>query len=444
MTFVLVGYFVLAGLLPAEIHFVLTLGLVGTLLFAVRDVDFRDVWLIWPLVMIIVIGVVMSLFYGWQSPYDVVKILWHQSRPVLYFVAGYLILKAVPDLRTLFRVLLIAGLVLGLVYIARYALDPNVGSENRTYIRREIGKGWMVTAVAVAIVIAAHAQVRWNRMLEWGIGAIILLSIIISTGRSQLVNSFIFAIFMLGIVPRRAASTQLFAVAAIMLFIAFTPMLSYIFGEDNVRHWAYEAPIGGVQEVVALDYADLFSINNFWRGYETTQAFKYVNHSGLGAQLFGVGLGTLVPLGLNQNLGGQMFFEVPQFHNGFSHIVVRSGYVGVFLYLLFFVMIFRYARWWSGARDPDLRMYGRFATGMAVCAVLATAVIGGVYNKGETGVITMTILGGLMALPSLARAMQNAQRAAAERLREYAPGISPLRPRNNPRNFGPPRPHQPL
>jgi hypothetical protein len=76
-------------------------------------------------------------------------------------------------------------------------------------------------------------------------------------------------------------------------------------------------------------------IQDNWRGYEAYQGMmKYEDGDAL-QQVFGFGFGARVDLGLIMKLGGKDYEDVPILHNEYVMLLVKTGVVGLLLYLVF-------------------------------------------------------------------------------------------------------------
>lgn len=84
----------------------------------------------------------------------------------------------------------------------------------------------------------------------------------------------------------------------------------------------------------------LSDVNLYWRAYESYISLLDFLNLNLINQVFGAGFGKEVFLGFEINLGGSDFSKIYVFHNGYINLLLKTGIVGLMLYIYFFVKKF--------------------------------------------------------------------------------------------------------
>jgi O-Antigen ligase. len=116
-------------------------------------------------------------------------------------------------------------------------------------------------------------------------------------------------------------------------------------------------------------------INNNWRGLETNITKEVIRNGNLPEKILGFGFGKTVNIGYT-GMPGIEDVNIPKFHNGFIEILLKTGYIGIFFYILYFYFAFRLADRNYPARRTDKLLKAILATSFAT-----TLVITGLYNK---------------------------------------------------------------
>jgi O-antigen ligase len=128
----------------------------------------------------------------------------------------------------------------------------------------------------------------------------------------------------------------------------------------------------------------LKEINENWRGYETARALA-TWRSGNAAQLmFGRGFGAMVDLDMFQALSRNprdAVRYIPVFHNGYVYVLVKTGAVGLALYVAALIVLYRHGRRHARAAEPAERRHGRLLQACALVLAFTTWVVAGAFNK---------------------------------------------------------------
>jgi hypothetical protein len=140
-----------------------------------------------------------------------------------------------------------------------------------------------------------------------------------------------------------------------------------------------------LDEVWITEAMSRSEIDDNWRGYEAARAMGQWSAGGPPRWLFGEGMGALVDLGMFQTLtrsraDARRF--IPIMHNGYMTVLVKTGLVGIALYLAFLVRLYRVGRraGTAPAADPMHRM-GRLMQACAATLAVSTAVWFGTFHK---------------------------------------------------------------
>ena len=233
----------------------------------------------------------------------------------------------------------------------------------------------------------ASLRVRFFNVCALTIAA---LAIYVSDSRSALITLTI----MIACYYTNFAMASLAAITlTVFLFFATTPYIQ-IFYDPSTLHDLFHTLPSGLVELISVERYTDFDVNNGWRGYETYRAFSYVSAQGIIAEIFGTGWHTLVPILWLVSLGEGYLPDIPVFHNAFSTLFVRSGYIGL---MLFLIQVWIWASFFRGRTssplDPRIKEVRKFALGLLLASVASIPFIAGVYNVGQTGQVICLFLG---------------------------------------------------
>lgn len=89
-------------------------------------------------------------------------------------------------------------------------------------------------------------------------------------------------------------------------------------------------------EFTSANYGDE---NERWRGFEIYQAVRKWEDGTRFQQAFGHGMGSQIELGMSFFLAGRFYDAIPQAHNGYATLLVKTGVVGIVCFLLFYASL---------------------------------------------------------------------------------------------------------
>lgn len=331
---------------------------------------------------------------------DVVKGLYYLLRPMVYIIVGATFLQSIGNIGRFGYALTLGALLSAAFYTFKYTIDPNVAISSRFYIREYIGKGSVAWGVAAVFLILCMRFVRLNigSVVLCSLAlALILYAIVISTSRSYLAQIAILLLATAVPFPSKITRVAIVGSLTIVWLLCSTPLLRQL-GLDV--DYSVLQPIPLIGEIAPVDQNTFEGINLGWRGYEVVVAFRSIFDQGWVATMFGVGAGQTVRLGFWFSSGSVLVDDLPVFHNIFTFLMVRSGFMGI---ILFFVIslgvasrfIVRYA-----SNDREIELARKFAFGLLVFHGYYSSVASGIYNVEEQGAIIGLCLGAFLVSSS--------------------------------------------
>ncbi|MEO8534332.1 MAG: hypothetical protein ABI441_11295 [Flavobacterium sp.] len=153
-----------------------------------------------------------------------------------------------------------------------------------------------------------------------------------------------------------------------------------------------------------IDKEDWKDFNDNYRSFENIIAVKQVSSKGKRAIFFGEGLGSTLNLGRKVFTNDQEYVQyIPIAHNGYMTVFLKSGLLGVFLLLVFLVILYRQKK--SDIKAVQAINY--LLIGSSVFLIVSNWVFMGLYLKLDNKSI---ILGFLIALREVMIREYNSQK----------------------------------
>jgi hypothetical protein len=135
-------------------------------------------------------------------------------------------------------------------------------------------------------------------------------------------------------------------------------------------------------EVNVHSYETYQDINSNWRGFEASRAAKTYAEFGDTEKLFGGGFGTTVDLGFAMRLLVDYFQFVPILHNGYMELLVKTGFLGLTLFVVFCIQIIIMALQELRKSGEHAKLNGLLLFWTVFVFALTQEAITGILNKG--------------------------------------------------------------
>lgn len=358
-----------------------------------------------PFVAAIVLGIVGGIG---ANHYLYWKDAWYFSNPAVIIAVGFVLGRLLNDVKRGLRAFVIGGMLVALFHLSSFVRHPELLMRQATQIRALTGTGYYATALVVIVLVGWWGRWRSGLGLSPALASVSLLlcgaSTVLSFSRTMAMVVVLGVLAMGGFFARR----EWLRVGVFVAFLALgLGVLQASVDTNSVQ--AKRSFIGklarSTDELSVQDYSTRLDINANWRGYETSRALDGWAQAGLAQQIFGQGFGAQVDLGLFQNLSGDSRGAVrfiPIFHNGYVYLLVKTGVVGVLLYLGALLWMYRVGRSTAGGNPDDTATFqGRALQGCVVVLATSTWVVAGAFNKFDMFSFLM-LIGFLLAARALA------------------------------------------
>lgn len=336
-------------------------------------------------------GIYSNWIYS-DSLYDIGKDVWYFSGPVIYIAFGYLVFERLGSWQRLVQPLVVIGAYSCVVTIVGVVLNREqlLATDTIQDYRQIAGLGTFVLALpTVLLALMRHVGlpttgVTRSTMVRAATYVLSTIAVLSLFSRTQMVC--LAAGLVCTVKPRFTPSrvrnyTAFLLGAAVLLALAssmFHSVKVAVLLEDFVQKVRNTS-----SEVEVHSYETYENINLNWRGFEAARAAKTYGEFGDTEKLFGGGFGTNVDLGFAMKLGdtGESFEFIPILHNGYMEVLVKTGLLGLVLFILFCVQIAFMAL--QEFRQPEkyAKLNGLLLLWTVFVFVLTQGSISGIYNK---------------------------------------------------------------
>lgn len=371
-----------------------------------------------PLLVILSVGLMGA---AGHQPWDVMRDFWYLGKSVLLVIVGYVLAWYIRDLREILRVFLAAALVTALIHISYFVFNPEVLSGSIGDVRSEAGRGFLITALALAIITAClrsgfrlPTQARPVWVVLVGLCG---LSLVLSFSRT-----FLFALVILLFAAyagpdlwslRAGNRAPLRRLAVVGLLGLVVGLAGYRIAVNTELGRTFAQKVGqSVVEVTDVTFEDRGEITRHWRAYESQRAWESYRDGNALQYLIGRGYGTLLNTGVRMVLAGELMQFIPTMHNGFAELLLKTGLIGVLCYCIFFFRVARFGFRQSRTERPDLLVVGQLLIGCVLALMAMTVTVSGLLNKMSMNPAIL-MLGALIAYPHRQEVERRAELARA-------------------------------
>lgn len=355
--------------------------------------------LLWPFCALLVVG---SLGLLGNPKYDVFKDVWYVGKPMLCMTVGYVLMWNLRDLRRLLRIFLVVGALVSVFHIIRFIQNPELLSLSANDMRNAAGRGYLVAVVGVGVLAAAwrlgYRLFPFGRVVDVSLLLLCLASIGLSMSRVIALSLALLLGAVFGIVTFADRTKVIKVVVAVVVgftVLMLVPKPQYV-GQNATFA---EKMLFSLKEMEVQDYYSITDINTRWRGYETARALNTYSSGEYWQYLTGRGFGTSVDLGLFMPMGDEPVRFAPVLHNGYMYVLVKTGVLGVLIYLAFLASVVGVGNSCilvEEGESRELRYTGRLIVGAVCVLAVSTFVVSGPFNKQSLIPVEM-LLGALVA-----------------------------------------------
>jgi hypothetical protein len=340
-----------------------------------------------PLFLLFLLPFVGMCFHEIEI-YNVVKDVFHFIKPLLGIGIGYLFFKKINDFKLFVKSIVLIGLASAMVHFIIIFVFSKTSTVSEI---REFGRDNLLELFSLLFLLFykffQKENLFSNSATQYLIGVILVASNLLYLSRTMIIVGFIclLSVFGLSIITRKTIKFLLILAGGIALFYF------YLFSIKLEREsFLYKVKIAPSElfktHIDRTNHADLW---DHWRGYEAKRALALMEENP-SSYLLGMGYGSLVNLKfyapLSDNPSDKGLKYISELHNGYAYVFYKTGIIGVFLYLLFFVGLYKKIYF-------NKQFVTIFISAIGIAFLFTTITITGIYNTKDTIVF---ILGGLL------------------------------------------------
>jgi hypothetical protein len=356
-------------LIPNEILFVLSFIFLFFGLSASNKVISKKALFI-PLSLIAI-----GLIYSFENQSLLItKDIFYFLSPILVFAFGQVFALHF-TISEYIKYSIIISIFLGIVFL--FNIDSSAKYESISELKEEQGMPSYFTILALSLCLISIRYKIFPLTNKLKI-VILFLSLIVLLAFSRTFILVLILLLLFGFNQLRFNKNFTFKFIAISLVSTFSYLAILDVGTTDRTTFIGKISTS-IKEISFSNYSSNADINQNWRGFEAFKGLQQVEKGTVGQLFLGQGFGKTAPLGFFMPLGDGVFSEIPKFHNGYITILLKTGIVGIFLYLFFFLKIV-----FVNLEDKEIFSDHLFVknmlAGLAMVLIVVTFVIAGWLN----------------------------------------------------------------
>lgn len=330
-----------------------------------------------PLILVI-LGIVMIDYENGAR--DILRDIAYYLNPILLLSFSFIIAYKIKNLGEVFLIVITLGVLFAIIHLACVAYDPSYLFTKYMFRDRVLSSYIVPLALAILLINRKYVFYKLDTLMFWILFFLLSLSAGLNFLRTFVVILVVFLFFGFGILKNRMKLFMGFVLVAmfgsLLMFYAVTHF------QDAPRKSVMWKIAKSAQEAIPRNYHKKKDKLQYWRGYETYHCYlAFKNDGGVKQKIFGYGFGKSANLGFKMKLGGNFFRKISVFHNGYVNILLKTGILGLFLYILYWLLIIMSNHKFLLYGDNEQLIIGSLLIATAFSFLFMTLVFGGWLNN---------------------------------------------------------------
>lgn len=320
------------------------------------------------LFIILTIGIV----YAYTNlPRDIIRDIFYFLNPIILLVFGAACSKRIKFSKFISKITFF-GFLYSIFYIASFFYYIFQDSYSIDELRGLIGPGNILTIISFFLLLfnKNESKIFQNSNIRYILMFINLFALFLFNSRSYFLCFIIIFLFLFKYFKSYAKLNLL--IVFVLFIFSFS---SFNFTTNNSFN---DKILNSINEISINNGSDLNTDNSNYRAYETFSAFETYLSGNNFNYLIGQGFGKLVDLKFEIQLTEDSWQYIPLVHNGYMYILVKSGLLGLFLFLHFMFQFYKSNK--SLKYNLQNRFPHSLLKSLIVCCIFTTFVINGFFN----------------------------------------------------------------
>ena len=343
-------------------------------------------FLISLLIILSTIAIITGLVKN-ELGYDFLKDFFYLNKPILLILAGYAIVRKINNQEFVYKTVVLAAVFFAAIHlflVAQYVIaEPDFTVAG---IRYYAGRDSVLELFALSFLVANVRLKKIKFKHQNLITLVLALSFLFYLSRTMTLVFIFMLIAFLGYLKLTTKGLRYILFATLIISALYAYLFSVKIDRDSGRpidNFLYKLKIAPAEIFIkpgSLDVKDHANLWDHWRAYEASKAIDALNDGKTIDWFFGLGMGSLIDLDfyapLSDDDKGMRFISL--LHNGYAYVLYKTGFIGLLIYILFFVFILV-----PFSSTKEMLPSYNILVGIVTFYIISSFVISGLYNLSD-------------------------------------------------------------
>jgi len=353
---------------------------------------------VYYLIIIMVVGIFIGLVKtGEYGVYPIVRDVFYILNPVIFIQIGVYVQKKWRVKFDVYKTIIVLSAMLSIIGVVSFFSNIELIKEASTVgaLKEEMVFTDVSTVVGCVLLITERERgiKYFSKKVKIILMLIFFTYLIVSFSRTNLIVLVLMIMpFVVsnenfgGTVKRMMTGIVLLAIISSILYVAIPNAV--------IDNFLYKITNSSLELSTKNDWTNPVNIVHNWRGYEINCAKKIFSQGNLQEKLLGYGYGKGIDVGEYAYLvmdGSST--TIPILHNGYYTMLIKSGIIGIVLYLLFYLDHIKTAFW--RIRSKYNSFEAKLYLGVVLALMIITYFVDGIISKKS--ILEMCLLLGYLS-----------------------------------------------
>lgn len=331
-------------------------------------------------VILFLLAIIVGRFFEYQT-YFIIRDITYLLKPITGLLLGYQLFTK--HIKNPFQFIVYAGLAIACyhLFLVFYGIVVE-GAKNVREIREHAGYfNDFEVYTLVILIFSKQLNLGFSKNKTRLFILILAISSFFYLARTNFIQFIVLVAALKGFLVLNVKSLKVVLGIVIATLLAYSAIYYYNPRRNGkgMDEFLYKIKIIPTEAFsTKIDRFDWKDFNDNYRSYENIRTVQQLNYNK--NLLFGEGAGSQVDLKQKLMLGDMLLRHISILHNGYMTVLLKTGLLGLSIYLLSIFFFFRKER----SSNPILKNIHYIFVGTGVFLILSNWVFLGLYNQIDT------------------------------------------------------------
>lgn len=331
-------------------------------------------------VLLFLLAIIVGRFFEYQT-YFIIRDITYLLKPITGLLLGYQLFTK--HIKNPFQFIVYAGLAIACyhLFLVFYGIVVE-GAKNVREIREHAGYfNDFEVYTLVILIFSKQLNLGFSKNKTRLFILILAISSFFYLARTNFIQFIVLVAALKGFLVLNVKSLKVVLGIVIATLMAYSAIYYYNPRRNGkgMDEFLYKIKIIPTEAFsTKIDRFDWKDFNDNYRSYENIRTVQQLNYNE--NLLFGEGAGSQVDLKQKLMLGDMLLRHISILHNGYMTVLLKTGLLGLSIYLLSIFFFFRKER----SSNPILKNIHYIFVGTGVFLILSNWVFLGLYNQIDT------------------------------------------------------------